>query len=513
MQWVYAPEGPSTRLRTLFQAIAGGAVVGLVTVHAPLILILPLLMGIAVSLSFAAFTHRRTVLIAAVLWIYIQYFLTRTLEVLPKPGVWGDEACLGALLLGSLLTSCLRGETAFHHVPGWRMLVSFVALGIISGALNGLPAENVALGIRGFVQPALYYVILIHVPYDATFQKKVARLIQMLVLLQCPLVIYQIMTWDESLLYAVEDAGFGTFGFGTANMMGWMLLAFLFHFGTLWQSRQLRGSRAWSCMTLLVITWALASARVTFLFAGPLLAFTILKSRLSSYAKTLFFLGAIGLGVAGIFAAQKIFGSNLFPTDREGIEELFENQLDDKAGGGRIYYFLDTQEVARKHAPIPMIGLGPGGYSSYAGFTLEAPELKERLGHRLDDPSTGYAPDVTAVSGEFGLCGLALWYLVLIAVYRRNESTIRSIREPFWLAVARTVRILALIMLFAPLFTSAWQSPFLAGTFWVLGGLVERQRRHESEPPDASPREPHTHAPRPGDPSTSTQPPANLHTG
>lgn len=458
-------------------ALLGGGVVGLTAVRAPALLVLPVLLWMVIGLSFSSFTHRRPVFLIAIVWIFVQYFLTRTTGLIPPPGVWGDEACLGAICLGAFLTSLMHGHFPLQRVPAGRLLVGFVVLGVVSGYLNGLPKQYVILGIRNLVQPALYYLVLLHFAHDERFSRRVMKLLQVLVLVQCPLCMYQIWTWNDSLTYSKEDAAFGTFGFGTANMVGWLLMAFLFHFTFLFLARQMTWKRFVVVFGMLLVTWFLTSARVTLLFAGPLIGVCILQSGICLRQKIVFLLSSLLLGVVLLLTASQIFGSDLFPTDREGFEELLDNQLDKKSGGGRIYYFLDTQDVVSRYSPVPWFGLGPGGYSSYAGFTLKAPVLAERLGLAIDDPSTGYAPDVTAVSGEYGLFGLALWFFVFVTLWRRNERNLREIHDPFWRAVGQTGRILALIMIFAPLFTSAWQSPFLSATFWIVLGLVESHRR------------------------------------
>ena len=463
------------------QALLGGAFVGYSVAQQPLLLVLVFLLLVAVWLGQFCFTQRKLVLQIAVIWIFIQYFFTRTIKVLPQPAVWGDEACLFGLLLGSILASFLNGSAIMQRVPAGRPLLAFMAIGIISGWINQLPFNNVLLGLRGMVQPALFYVVFINTPFDEKLFRRIMKSMQALVLIQCPLVMYQVATFHEGLDYAIEDAGFGTFGFGTANMLGWLILTFVFHFGFFAKAGQMTGRQTTAVFFFMIVTWFLNSARVTILLSGPLFAFVMMKGKLPKWKKGLF-LGCsiIGGGMVLMLAAM-IFGDELFPTSKEGVEELWEAQATDKSGGGRIFYLLDTQEMAHRHAPFPYIGMGPGGYSSYAGFTLKAPLLKKRLGHDIDKPTTGFAPDLIAVSGEYGLIGLAVWYWVLITIYRRNEENLKYIEDPYWFSIAKTMQVMCVIMFLAPAFSSVWQCQFLSGTYFILAGMTERYRKHIAE--------------------------------
>ena len=457
-------------------AVLGGAAVAAITLKAPILLVAFVLAPAGVVLGQLCFQKRELVFLIAVLWVYIQYWLTRDIKILPGAGVWGDEACLGGLVFGAMLRNAARGRWAIRTAPGATPILIFVALGVASGLMNKVSPLHMVLGLRGLLQGFLFYIVIIQFPYNEGFMRRIMKMLRYICALQLPLALFQYATWNPAKGYMHEDSAFGTFGFGTANLLGWLYLGMSFHFVFSVGAGVL--NRRWGLIAAASTGFnlLLSSSRVALMFSAPIMVMMIMKAPIP-FQKKLTTLSAAGVaGVLLISAAGMLF-EEMLPTDAESINTVIENQTENKSGGGRVWYYLDTLAVVNRNSALPAIGVGPGAYASFAGFTIKAPLLKQRLGHKIDDPGTSFAPDVTPVTGEFGWFGLLIFYWLLIRIYRRNEDTLTHIKDPFWGAMAKTVRVFALIMLIAPLTNSVWQAQFISGTYWLLAGMVDSHRQ------------------------------------
>jgi hypothetical protein len=458
---------------TAILSVATGLGIGAAVVLQPMVLVLSAVAIGAIGLSFFCFERYPTVYLGAVAWIYLQYFLTRDLQILPQAGAWGDEAGLFGLALGAFLKNLARGRMPWRRMRGGMLFALIFVAALVSGFINNVPPKTILLGIRGLLQPFLFYVVIAQFDFDASFGRRVTKLIDLLVLAQIPICMWQYLRWHPGLPYMHEDASFGTFGFGTANILGWLLLIFGFRFAFLARDGLIARNRAVLACAGLAFTLLLTSSRIALMSALPLLAFVILKSRLPRKTRVAALGGAAGLGALGLIVAGMIF-SEVVPTDAAAFEEIWENQTSKKSGGGRIFWFLDSQTVVQRFSPFPLLGLGPGNYASFTGFTFGAPLLQQRLGLMFKQPGTSFSPDVTVMSSELGFLGLGLHYLLLGGVFRRSARLAARLRRGWARSLADTVRIFALVMMLAALTNTVWQTQFMAGTFWVLTGVLDR---------------------------------------
>src|SRR2546423_6441690 len=91
--------------------------------------------------------------------VYTQFFLTRTLGILPQAVNWVDDVAV--VMLGALALLRVPRPARLPRAWAWA-LAAFILLGIVSALANGVPWWRAALGARGpLLHVGLYYAVIV----------------------------------------------------------------------------------------------------------------------------------------------------------------------------------------------------------------------------------------------------------------------------------------------------------------------------------------------------------------
>src|SRR5713226_1822280 len=98
-------------------------------------------------------------LILLSIFVYTQFFWTRTLGVLPQAMNWVDDVVVVAL--GALALLRMPPPAPLPKTWAWA-LGAFVLLGIVSAFANDVPWWRTVLGLRGLlIYLGLYYAVVV----------------------------------------------------------------------------------------------------------------------------------------------------------------------------------------------------------------------------------------------------------------------------------------------------------------------------------------------------------------
>ena len=137
---------------------------------------------ITVLITFADFEFA---IIATSVWVFLQYFFTRDLHVLPEVFTLVDECFLvgiGCYLIWNIVNKKIRIKITGFDVT----LLLFIALGVVSTILNENPIINIVLGLRCYFQYIILYYAITYLDITEKTCKKFLNVIFFMVVLQVP---------------------------------------------------------------------------------------------------------------------------------------------------------------------------------------------------------------------------------------------------------------------------------------------------------------------------------------
>jgi len=422
-------------------------------------------------LTMVTFIQVEIALFCALVWPFCQYLLTRDLKLLPEFFTLIDECCLFAIVLYLAWQLCMgRIRPRFTRFDG--ALLAFLGVGLLSAALNRNPTVNTVLGLRCYLQYLVLFYALSYLKLSDRFCRLLLHTMLGLVLVQVPLMVLQYFTWTpSSLVNDHADSAYGTLSFGSANMLGMLMLVFIFYLIKMRQHLPalFTGPALVACAFALVIS----HSKVSFLFLLLLLLYnnlSLIRTRVSLTEIMGIMLGLALLVKIALLVSSDI--SNLL--SRDSFMVLIANQIEDKEGGGRIMYLLLTFTVLVKYAFSPLLGLGPGMYSSYAGISLKSRYLVDILGVDLERRGTRLDPDLIGVLGEYGYLGLLFFSAALAILFLRNYQA-RLSRSPYWSGYADWFKLFTIVFYLGAFVNGLWQAQYFAVTYWVAAGILNRK--------------------------------------
>ena len=411
----------------------------------------------------------RVGIVGAVVWPYLQYLLTRDLNLLPEYFTLIDEMFLTCLFLAFVLKVFVR-SIRFKVTIFDIILTTFVLFGILSFVVNKSPLLNAIMSFRYYFQYVILYYVISYFDFKTSFKYFIVLLMLALSLIQVPLQIYQYFTWTPSLLVTNHaDAAYGTLSFGSANILGMLMLTFAFL--TAKVQLDISNRVKYIIIITLFLGMVLAHSKVSYIFLFLLILF--------QYKTKLFNLNSIRiLIVSTVLSAFLIYFATFISDDVkyilsfEGISQLFVNQITDKDGGGRIMYFLLTLVLLEQYSFSPFVGLGPGTYASYAGITLNAPYVTNILGVSLEKRGTRFDSEITGMIGEYGYIGIIVFTMLIFSLYARASIVVKSGATPFDRSFAGWFQFFVFIFFFGGFINGLWQAQFFAVNFWVSAGII-----------------------------------------
>ncbi|MCL5029011.1 MAG: hypothetical protein M1480_08335 [Bacteroidetes bacterium] len=414
---------------------------------------------------------------AIIITVFLQYWFTRTLELFPKPAVWIDEILLITLMLKIIIIKIVQ-HTKWYRTSLDYSVLFLLIIWLSSWIVNRSPVLNSVLGLRSFAQFILFFYLLVQLNITEQQKRKIFKFVYIFILIQIPICIYQLASWNSKLPYGFDDAAFGLFSFGASNVLGFIFSsAAVFTFG-FFQSEYLSISTFILLFTLFCIGIVLTSANFA-LFLLPLgLGFVLFKKLKTNLNKTLIYT----LSLMPLFLIIFLFAFQLSPD--VSLIFKFDNRIQDQfseRGTGRFLFSFLTIEKLQNESITPLLGFGPGMYSSTAGLSLGAPKLNEVLGFREKDIGQELDMDATAVLGELGYLGLLSYLLIFISVFIMAFKKIKEPIDKFWKSLALGLFGVTPMIILGGFFYPVWQTPFIAIIFWTIVALLELQVTEKSK--------------------------------
>jgi len=425
-----------------------------------------------ITLTIITFAKVEIAIISALIWPYVQYFLTRDLKLLPDFFTLIDECFLLSIviyLVWNLLNHKIRVTFTYFDAA----LISFLLVGLVSAVLNKNPIINTILGLRCYVQYIVLYYAISYLKISDKFCWITINTVLTLVVLQFPFTVYQYFTWTpSSLVNDHADAAVGTFSAGAANILGLLMLVFLFY--AIKMKDEFKSPIKYLLLISLCFSMILAHSKLSYI----LLIIVLIYDYVSNMQKRLH-LSKILFSIVGMFVLFKIALlvsndiANLLSFDSFMI--LIQNQIEDKEGGGRIVSLLLTFTILYKYAFSSFIGLGPGMYSSYAGISLKSHYLVDILNIDLEHRGTRLDPDIVGVLGEYGYLGFLFFSLMLAILLFRNLNHSNLLKNSFWCKYASWFKLFTIIFFLGAFVNGIWQAQFFAVTYWVVAGIFNKK--------------------------------------
>jgi hypothetical protein len=416
-----------------------------------------------------------------------QFLWTRTLGLAPQPFNWIDD--LLVLGIGGLALTRVPRPVPLSHAWAWA-LGAFALIALASALGNGVSAGRAILGMRGVVlYLPLYYAVVV-ASLDRDGVHAVLAVLLGLALLQLPVQMLQFL-WGITRFgldfAALGDIAVGTFGEGMANALGLFMVPFVALGVGLWL---VGGGPKWlAAAAAFGVSLILSSGRAAALLAPvgivAILGMTLGWRWLASPRQLVRLAAVAGvLVIAGEVYYRSTSGAGL--AQRLSPAVLLREQLTySPESSSRLAYYPVTWEVLATEAFSPWIGLGPGNYASGAGYLTNAPGLnliRDVFGQWETDRETALNSQLLTSLGEFGILGLATFYLMLTLLLRRTlivharESDLRLRVLLGAIAVGQGVFIVGTLV------EPVWEDQVLALPFWLTAALVTKLGQIQATP-------------------------------
>lgn len=436
--------------------------------------------------------NRFAAVIAAITVLALTQFLwTRTLGFAPQAFNWLDD--LLVLALGGLALTRRPRPVPLSHA--WASALGvFVVIALASALANGVPPGRAILGMRGVVlYLPLYYAVVV-ANLDRHGVRAVLAVLLGLALLQLPAQVLEFL-WGIGrfgLAFApLGDVAVGTFGEGMANALGLFMVPCVALGVGLWLAG---GGAKWLVAAVVFgASLVLSSGRAAALLA-PVGIVAILGMTLGwRWLASPWQLGRLAV-IAGVFliAGQLYYRSTsgaglvvrLSPT------VLLREQLTySPESSARLAYYPVTWEVLATEAFSPWIGLGPGNYASGAGYLTNAPGLnliRDVFGQWRTDRETALNSQLLTSLGEFGILGVATYFLMLVMLLRRTLIVHSRESDPRLRVILGAVAIGQGVFIVGTLVEPVWEDQVLAMPFWLVAALVTKLAQLQAAPAETT---------------------------
>lgn len=353
-------------------------------------------------------------------------------------------------------------EPHFVHLPVTLMMLWGIFSFFYAGSRMG--NEYVAAyfsELKRWLDPIVMYFLFFHLVKTRQRWKTVVVIIMAAVTMAAVMAIYDYLNVGAG--SSLDNSRIGGIA-GQPNILGAFFVYYMFLFAAFWLQRIRRPVSWWLlvpfglCFRAIMVTF---SRGAYLAFAQGVLGITFFKN------KFLFALavGALAFSVLnpwilpeGIqYRLSTTFKQNTQLTDTYGIKEL-ESGLD-QSSAVRIFIWQGAVKMIQEH---PVAGVGLGLFHQYIG--LYQPMVAGYDAHN--------AYLITAA--EFGLPGLALLLLVILALFFVSSVVYRRHTDPFIRATALGFLGGLSGLLMANMFGSRLNTTEVSGYFWVLAALMAR---------------------------------------
>lgn len=372
-------------------------------------------------------------------------------------------------------------------------IVFFILLSIFSMALNGSPISNLFIHFKYFLFPLAFYYLIISC--NSLNIRRLKTLISIIILIQIPIIIYQIIRQFAVTGYMHPDTASGTFS--STNVLSYVFLPFIFYqCSVLLRDSSMRFSeliKTSVILSIFIIGYGLFAILVFpylfLLYNFKPISRRILSKSINRSFMIIFTITSLSLIIG--FLANITYGSGLTKKfhsffDLYTFDYLYDrvtrSEFSVSEGSARNLWYGITLEKLNQNAYSPFIGMGPGVYASLTGFTLMPPQTLEIYNILNQDAfgvDKGVDSQIIPIWGELGHVGLLLFIIFLTYCIFRYHKLSKLIIDHNGKIIALTASASALYMLLGFYVNHFWEIQNLAITIFLFFGVADRIRLNE----------------------------------
>jgi len=436
--------------------------------YVPILIMLPF----ALAYSIAIFAYPRAGLAIATCFVPLQYFLIKPFgETALKYAVLLDEFTLLVITLAWMSGNINRKGKIWTRTAIDMPLLLFILVAFMSTILNGAPFFEAMFGMRQHMQYALIFYAIVNLDLPRAFIRKLFLISLGIAAIQLPVMIGQ---WDIAEIVFREqnapDIFVGTMGKGGANAVGFFLLIHIAFLLGLFQAGYRRYPRSFLILfsLYLLVPFIMCGSRVGLL----IFPFFILWLFYKDIRRPQYLL--VGLILVGIMILGSIYYVKNMLVDWDLTYSLETNisAETDPRKAGRIAYYGIGWDVLHHHSVSPLIGTGPGTYSSYAARRFEPP-LAQAYVYKIT-PGVEHLVDsqIIATGVEYGYLGLVFFYLIIIRFWRMTIAAYRTTTDLFWKGISRGFVATLILATFVTPVINVWEIQYFAYYLWLWAGFM-----------------------------------------
>jgi hypothetical protein len=435
---------------------------------APVLIILPC--AIAYTITILAYT--RAGLVITTLFVPLQYILTAPLgETISNYAVLLDEFTLLIITCAWMAGNISRKGKIWTRTPIDVPLFLFIFVGFLSTILNGAPFFKAMFGIRQHVQYALIFYAIVNLNPPRSFIRGLLLISLAIAAIQLPIMIGQ---WDITEIILREqdapDIFVGTMGKGGANAVGFFLLIHIGFLLGLFETGDRRYPRSFLLLfsLYLLIPFVMCGSRIGLVIFPVFILWLFYKDiRRPQYA-------VAGLILVGIMIVGCLYYVKNMLAEW-GLTYSLETNISAETNprkAGRIAYYGIGWDVLHTQSASPLIGTGPGTYSSYAARRFEPP-LAQAYIYRTS-PGVEHLIDsqIIATGVEYGYLGLVLFYVIILQFWRMTIRAYRTTEDTFWKGISKGYVATLMVATFVTPVINVWEIQYFAYYLWMWAGVM-----------------------------------------
>ncbi len=417
------------------------------------------------------FFHPKLNICAITVWIPIQYWITKVLEVVPVYFVWIDEFLLVVLTFTWLSRKLLNGE-GFVKSPVDMPILLFVTIGILSAAINYVNPIQASLGIRGLLQYALIYYAILNLELNESFLRKLFFISLSIAVGQFFVVVYQANIYGWHVFgRGAFDLITGTMGPHGANGLGYFTLMYIFLLLGIMLHKKGTKLLFFVLFFLLFVPLILSSTRGAYLIMVLFLMPLSIKYIIKPSRKLLYFLLPVVLLTLGIVyyinrSEHKEATKRCYFSIEQELRLEMDVQVVGRLGFYPIAYYILTDTKLG-----PVIGRGPGTFSSFTGTHFKAPLFYDLYGTTLKEDKS-YPSQLIATTVEFGFLGIIVFFFIIYRFYKIRELVYNTTKSMFWKGIAFGFLGLLFIFILPTIIANVWEVQYIAFYVWLYSGVL-----------------------------------------
>jgi hypothetical protein len=420
--------------------------------------------------------------------IYSLDWFSRVLGILPTQVRWLPETLIVLLLVYVFLLRSANGKLILRKTPIDRYFIGLVIVGLFSMIINLEPLFTALSGFRNLLRPLLLYYVIINLKLGEKYLKRLVILLFIMELLQIPVILYQF------LVYGGGDMANGTLGYHSESMTVVMASIFI---GLFWGLAIVYRSTIYAlaaCFLFLAILFSegkagffIVPSMLLFIFSFSVRREDSIKTKifaLSKYALVFVPIFLIVYGLSLWLAPIVIPNSSIlsFLENPQTIFDRYEAPLSNtnyiprsRSGDIQFAWLLISQQPQ-----YTLLGYGPGAASDgIQGMGVGAlySRYAQDPGFLFSQASTEFTfyglTQVSVMLQEFGVTGLILYLLMLLAIFRESiKFAKRPGIDPFWRAINLGFIGALFVFVVCTIYYRVWFLEAGAYVFWGLAAVI-----------------------------------------